>query len=114
MTYLEADLRFGELTTLLAANKSTDIVECLCDCGTLTSKVAFRLVAGTAKRCQGRNHGLSKTHNKMRSGRMPASISSASMPLLAASTRKPLSSRKRQTVWRMSMESSTTKASLDM
>src|SRR5581483_4968575 len=46
----------------------------------------------------------------IRSGCTRLSISSASCPLVADSTAKPRSSRKRQTVWRMSMESSTTNA----
>src|SRR5215469_14711607 len=44
----------------------------------------------------------------MMSGRKCTSISTASAPLVADSTRKPRSSKKRQTACRISMESSTT------
>src|SRR5580704_2680951 len=50
----------------------------------------------------------------MMSGRTLFNASSASSPLVADSTAKPRSSRKRHTVCRMSMESSTTKATTDM
>lgn len=64
MTYLAEGQRFDELVTLTHAAKSTDTVSCQCDCGVIVEKVAFRLVAGTAKRCRGRSHGLSNTYPK--------------------------------------------------
>src|SRR5580658_1616559 len=50
----------------------------------------------------------------IRSGRRRSRICSASRPLVADSTAKPRSSRKRQTVYRISMESSTTNATPGM
>lgn len=60
--YIRKGEVFGELTSLTDATRSTEAVEVRCACGKVTTKQAFRLRAGTAKRCIGRSHGFATTH----------------------------------------------------
>lgn len=60
--YITREQKFHELTALQNFTTSTTVGNFLCDCGQVVSKIAFRVVAGEAKRCVGKNHNFSINH----------------------------------------------------